>query len=339
MRNIHIKVVGLLVGCGCLSLSLQAKVPDEFIRERDLFIEEMATRHDMDRAWLRGTVGEAVYQQKIIDAMNRPAEKKPWKEYRPIFVNDPRIKGGVEFLQQHRRLLERAERIYGVPAEIIVAIIGVETLYGGNTGSYRVIDALATLGFVHPKRGPFFRSELEEFLLLVGEEPVDVNTTRGSYAGAMGLPQFIPSSYRRYAVDFDGDGRRDLLKDLEDVIGSVANYLAEHGWQRGGSITSRARMLASPPPQYLIEAGMQPSFTLDELAGKGISSEQPQVRTSLSSVIELEGDQGKEYWLGFDNFYVVTRYNHSNLYAMAVVQLAAGIAEGARSENRALFPD
>jgi membrane-bound lytic murein transglycosylase B len=308
------------------SASAFSAEPIEFEQKREAFIRQMVEKHGLPLDSLLDTLGKAKYQQKIIDAMNRPAEGKPWKEYRPIFITRKRVEGGKRFLHAHRQILERAERVYGVPSEIIVAIIGVETFYGGYTGSFRVMDALATLGFAYPKRAKFFSKELEEFLLLVTEESLDPMATKGSYAGAMGMPQFIPSSYRSYAVDFDGDGRRDLLSNLEDVIGSVANYLSSHGWKRGGSIASPATSVSLPLPERFTGAGMKPSFTLDELAAAGIHPSSGQVKTSLSSVIELEGIDGTEYWLGFDNFYAITRYNHSNLYAMAVYQLAERIA-------------
>ncbi len=303
---------------------LLASPPPEFEQERRAFIQEMAQKHGFDQDLLQRTVGQAVYQQRIIDAITRPAEARPWRDYRPIFLTKNRIDGGAAFWRKHAEILARAERTYGVPAEIIVAIIGVETNYGGNTGSWRVVDALATLGFAYPRRADFFRKELESFLLLTQEEEIDPLTVRGSYAGAIGLPQFIPSSYRAYSVDFSGDGQRNLLTSVEDAIGSVAAYLHRHNWQRGGSITSRASG-AGEQHQSFVDAGMKPSFTLAELERAGIRPVDSEVITSLSSLIRLEGADGVEYWLGFDNFYAITRYNRSNLYAMAVVQLSEEI--------------
>jgi membrane-bound lytic murein transglycosylase B len=304
-----------------------AAKPADYEREQERFRAEMVAKHGVSEELLARTVDAAVYKQSIIDAMTRPAEGKPWHEYRKIFLTSKRINGGVAFWREHRDLLERAQQRYGVPPEVIVAIIGVETWYGGYTGSYRVIDALATLGFGYPKRAKFFRGELEEFLLLLGEQDIDPAKIKGSYAGAMGLGQFIPSSYRAYAVDFDGDGRIDLLNSVSDAIGSVANYLHRHGWRPGMTITSEADG-ANASHSALVEAGMKPSFSLEQLARQGITPRRDEVICDSASLIRLDGEQGDEYWLGCDNFYVITRYNHSNLYAMAVTQLSEAIHAG-----------
>ncbi len=283
---------------------------------------------------------EARYQQRIIDAINRPYEAKPWKAYQPIFVTPERIRGGVAFWRDNAALLARAQAAYGVPPEIIVAIIGVETNYGGNLGSHRVIDALSTLGFSYPKRADFFRAELEEFLLLTRDEQVDARTAKGSYAGAVGKPQFIPSSYRAYAVDFDDDGRRDLWASNADVVGSVGNYLAQHGWRRGQPVAAEAELAQGRPIGIAIakKRPAVPETTLTQLAAAGVvtlpgdgARSGPAVvldgidDDTRAALIELDGRES-EYWLGFDNFYAITRYNHSNLYAMAVYQLSREIA-------------
>ncbi len=301
-----------------------AAPPDDYQRHKERFRAEMIARHGFDEALLQRALDASVYKQGIIDAITRPAEGKPWHAYREIFLTPKRIEGGEAFWKRHRDLLTRAEERFGVPAEVIVAIIGVETLYGGYTGNYRVIDALATLGFGYPRRGEFFRGELEAFLLLVGEQALDPGTVKGSYAGAIGLGQFIPSSYREYAIDFDGDGRIDLLDSVADAIGSVANYLHRHGWRQGMTITSRAQGANSSHTDF-VEAGMKPTFTLAQFAEAGITPERQDARCDKASLIRLEGRQGDEYWLGCDNFYVITRYNHSNLYAMAVTQLSEAI--------------
>ncbi len=307
----------------CISTAVMAK-PADFDRRTEAFAREMAQKHGFDQAELQRLMSGVEYRQKIIDAISRPAEAKPWHQYRKIFVTESRAREGVAFWEENKDLLQQAEREFGVPPEIIVAIIGVETRYGRHAGTYPVMDALATLAFGYPKRADFFRRELEEYLLLTREERLDSTGTKGSYAGAMGMPQFISSSYRAYAVDFDGDGKRDLIGNRADVIGSVAAYFVRHGWNRGAPITTPARG-AGAQHEHFVEGGMKPSFRIDELARSGITSKQPLPGRSLSSLIKLEGMKSDEYWLGLNNFYVITRYNHSNLYAMAVYQLSREI--------------
>ena len=302
-----------------------AAPPADFERAKQAFAEEMADKHDFDPAWVRQLMARAKYHQSIIDAISRPAESKAWHEYRPIFVTPTRAAEGVTFWKENRDLLEQAQKRYGVPPEIIVAIIGVETRYGRHRGKYPVLDSLSTLAFGYPKRGKFFRRQLEEFLLLVREEGLDPLGAKGSYAGAMGKPQFIPSSYRAYAVDFDGDGQRNLLTDNADVIGSVAAYFKRHGWRRGAPVTLPATGAGDRHRRFW-EAGMKPSITLAELKQAGIVTPPELDDGTLASLIRLEGGAGPEYWLGLNNFYVITRYNHSNLYAMAVYQLSQEIA-------------
>ena len=290
------------------------------------FVEEMSGKHGFDRQALSRLLNQAEFRQSIIDAMNRPAEAKPWSDYRPIFVTEDRAGQGVEFWRANESLLNAVEKKYGVPPEIIVAIIGVETRYGRHTGKYPVLDALITLAFGYPKRSKFFRQELEHFLLLTREEKLEPLELKGSYAGAMGRPQFISSSYRSYAVDFDGDGTRDLWNNNADVIGSVANYFKRHGWRRGEPVTLLANG-AGKTHQDLVDAGMKPKITIAQLLDRGISTDWSLPTDALSSLIHLEGAKGDEYWLGLHNFYVITRYNHSNLYAMAVFQLSRKIFE------------
>lgn len=279
-----------------------------------------------EREALEHLFAQAEFKQSIIDAITRPAEKMPWSRYRPIFLTEQRIDGGVAFWRQHADLLDRAQAEHGVPAEVITAIIGVETRYGAVTGSYRALDALTTLAVAGMSRSAFFGRELRHLLLLGREERIDPVTVTGSYAGALGLPQFIPSSYRAYAVDFDQDGHRDLLHSTADAIGSVANYLRRHGWQRGQPISVPATVTAEAAD--LADAGLKPALTLQELSARGVSAGHAADGATLkAAVIRLEGDQGDEYHLGFDNFYAITRYNHSALYAMAVTQLAAAIGE------------
>jgi membrane-bound lytic murein transglycosylase B len=288
------------------------------------FIASMNSKHQFANDELSALFRQANFRQDIIDAMTRPAEKKPWHEYRPIFINAKRIDGGVKFREENAEILQRAEDRFGVPAEIVTAIIGVETLYGRNTGRHRVVDALTTLAFDYPPRSAFFRGELEQYLLLAREEKFDPLALTGSYAGALGKPQFIPSSYRSYAVDFDGDNRRDLLDNVADAIGSVANYLSVHNWRRGQPVASRIRP-GTKIPAELIARGIKPHTSVAEFARIGITTEEALPPDAAAAIIELEGVDGPEYWLGLDNFYSITRYNRSSLYAMAVYQLATEI--------------
>lgn len=290
------------------------------------FINDMVRKHDFSAAELDALFSRAEPRPDIIDAITRPAEGKPWYEYRTIFVNDARIDGGVEFWRTHADTLARAHSTYGVPPEIISAIIGVETRYGKNTGSYRVLDALSTLAFDYPARAKFFRGELENYLLLTRDEGIDPLSLKGSYAGAMGLPQFIPSSYRHYAVDFDNDGQRDLWTNPVDAIGSVANYFSEHGWQSDAVVALPARV-SGDNYAALADEGLKPERSLREFERQGIGVAGDAPADQPAALLEFEGEAGMEYWLGFQNFYVITRYNRSPLYAMAVYQLAQAIKE------------
>ncbi|WP_372716072.1 lytic murein transglycosylase B [Immundisolibacter sp.] len=296
-------------------------------------VDRLVQKDGFDRASVERTLAAASYQQSIVDAISRPAEKMPWHRYRPIFLTQQRIDGGVEFWQQHAELLARAERDFGVPAAVITAIIGVETRYGAITGRYKALDALATLAVAGLSRSGFFAGELRELLLLGRDEHLDPLTLTSSYAGALGLPQFIPSSYRAYAIDFDQDGRRDLLSSPADAIGSVANYLHRHGWQPGQAISARATV--TPAGAALANGDLLPRHTLEALRQGGVSvlgddfevqPNGPASATPLNAaLIRFDGDAGDEYHLGFRNFYAITRYNHSALYALAVTQLAAAI--------------
>ncbi|WP_372873755.1 lytic murein transglycosylase B [Pseudomonas sp.] len=286
------------------------------------FIGEMNREYGFATEQLGRLFAEVQRKQSILDAISRPAEKvKPWKDYRPIFITDSRIARGVDFWREHEATLARAEAEYGVPAPMIVAIIGVETFYGGNTGSYRVVDALSTLAFDYPPRAPFFRKELREFLMLSREEQVDPMTLKGSYAGAMGLPQFMPSSFRAYAVDFDGDGHINIWTNPVDAIGSVASYFKRHGWLPGEPVASRATVAGEQVEQGL-SAGLDPQLNVDELRRLGWSSRDTLDGEMPVTAFRLEGAEGDEYWLGLPNFFVITRYNRSVMYAMAVNQLA-----------------
>ena len=288
------------------------------------FISEVSKKHGFDKDDLKELFNKIEFKQSIIDAITRPAEGKPWFQYRPIFVTNTRIKEGVKFWNKNQKILERAEKEYGVPPEIIVAIIGVETRYGRHKGGYRVLDSLATLAFGYPKRAKFFRSELEQYLLLAREENLDPLAVKGSYAGAMGQAQFISSSYRNFAVDFDGDGKRDLWNNTSDAIGSVANYFKRHKWIPGGKVTTPA-IVGSNHIQVLVEKGYKPPSTVADLQNRGVTPKIKLNPDELGALIELKKLAGREYWLGLNNFYVITRYNHSPLYAMAVYQLGQAI--------------
>jgi membrane-bound lytic murein transglycosylase B len=297
------------------------------------FLAEMHQKHGFNSDELAASFAQVEVKDSILSAISRPAEKsKDWFEYRAIFITDSRINGGVEFWQQHADDLARAEKEYGVPAAIIIAILGVETRYGGNVGGYRVIDALSTLAFQYPPRSPFFRSELEAFLLLTREENLSVLAPIGSYAGAMGLGQFMPSSYREYAIDFDGDGHRDIWTNPTDAIGSIANYLKRHGWVTGESI-AHPTYFTGKVADDLIEKGMKPSLTRQTLTAAGVSLRGVPEDDDQLALISLTQENGDEYWLARQNFYAITRYNHSRMYAMVVTQLAQAIRssyEGSR---------
>jgi membrane-bound lytic murein transglycosylase B len=294
-------------------------------------IREMVAEQGFDGAELEALFAGAVRKDKILEAIARPAEKtKPWYAYRNIFVTDTRTGQGLEFYRLYAASLLRAERKYGVPAEIIVAIIGVETRYGRNKGSWRVLDALSTLAFDYPKRSAFFRRELKEYLLMTREQGLSAAELRGSYAGAMGYGQFIPSSYRAYAVDFDGDGIIDIIDNPVDAIGSVANYFSRHGWRTGEPVAAPARVGEGYRSEWM-NAGLKPQHTVTELAANAIYPAQPGAEGGRATAIEFEARQGPEYWLGWHNFYVITRYNHSSMYAMSVYQLSQQI-EARRSQ-------
>ena len=317
----NIAVISLFLSA-CTSM---ARVPDLSPQsEAREFIAEMVHKHGFDRTQLESWFKAARVHGEIIDAISRPAESKPWYQYRPIFLQQARIKGGVEFWDKNAKLLERAEEVYGVPPQIITAILGVETRYGSHQGSYRVMDSLVTLAFNYPPRSAFFKSELEQYLLLTREENVDPLSMTGSYAGAMGQTQFISSSYRHYAIDFDGDGKRDLWDNTADAIGSVANYFKEHGWKRGAAVAVPVTV-SGGDAQALVDKGLKPSLKVTDFQRLGIKQSDALSMDDRVALIELEQKEGMEYWAGLQNFYVITRYNHSPLYAMAVFQLSEEI--------------
>ena len=315
----------------------------DFSAARAEFVRSTSERFAIPAAEIEAVLAQAQIRDSIIKAMSRPAEAKPWRDYRPIFIQPKRIDGGRAFLAEHRDALQRAEDTYGVPKEIITAILGVETSYGGNKGSFPVVDALYTLAFAYPrtgdpaklerenKREAFFRDELAQLFALGKEQGFDITTLKGSYAGAMGWGQFMPSSYRDYAVDGDGDGRIDLFNDLDDVFASVANYFAKKGkWQRGGAVMQRATR--DPSAADFVNPGN--SVTLDQsiaslsaLGYHATFADNVRIDGRMpATLITLDGAAGPEYWIVYNNFKAITTYNISRLYATAVYQLAESIA-------------
>lgn len=300
--------------------------------EAEAFIEEMAERPEFDRAELRELFSEARFSEDVIERISSPAERVlSWGEYRDLFITRERIDAGREFMDEYSEALTRAEDETGVPAEIITAIIGVETFYGRHTGTHRVIDALSTLAFDYPPRSDFFRSELREFLLLSREQGFDPLELKGSYAGAMGYGQFISSSYRHYAIDFDDDGVADILENPVDAIGSVANYFAEHGWQPGAPINQRVEA-GEEAQEQLTQDDLRPEHRVAEARSLGLAVNGELADEAPVKLLALETEDGEETWLAFHNFYVITRYNHSDLYAMAITELAEALVAQESSE-------
>jgi membrane-bound lytic murein transglycosylase B len=291
------------------------------------FISEMVDRHGFSRKELRTLFSRARFQPAIIKAITPPVEPraKSWQAYRALFITPQRIAAGAEFRERYREPLARATTLYGVPEEIIVAIIGVETVYGRNTGNFRVIDALSTLAFDYRPRAEYFRGELEHFLLYAREAGIDALGLKGSYAGAIGIPQFMPGSYRRYAVDHDGDGKQDLSGSVADAIGSVANFLKSHGWETGQPVAF-AVQVQGERYRKLIDAGIKPTYRCGDLAsfdvGGGIDAD-PDAPCALIDL--TTPDEATHFLAGLNNFYVLTRYNRSSMYAAAVLELAQAV--------------
>jgi membrane-bound lytic murein transglycosylase B len=295
------------------------------------FVDDVVARDGLSRKQVMRLLAKAEPQPKIIEAMTRPAEKvTPWWDYHARFLTEERIAQGVEFYQEHRQTLERISKDRGVAPEYLVAIIGVETKYGRFTGHYRVLDSLMTLAFDYPPRAEYFRGELEQFLLLASEEHINPLKVTGSYAGAMGAPQFMPSSYRQYAVDGDTDNKRDLWEDWSDVIASVANYFVGHGWQSGGPVLAETKL--DPDPKFQLDPhNLELNETVESLNAQGVEIEGNQPGATPAVLILAEQQDGPAYRVGFNNFYVITRYNHSARYAMAVHDLAQAITQRLQS--------
>jgi membrane-bound lytic murein transglycosylase B len=302
------------------------------------FINDVTQHDGLKRSEVRRLLKEARPQPKIIDMMNRPIEKvAPWWEYREHFVNAERVIDGAQFWTDHRESLARIAATYQVPPEYVVAILGVETRYGRVTGHYRVLDALATLAFDYPPRQRYFTAELAQFLVLAKENGLDPLALTGSYAGAMGAPQFMPSAYRRYAVDASNDQRRDLWADWDDILASVANYLHENGWQPGGPVLAETRI--DPGATFQLEShGLEPNETVDALEARGVKVELDVPAETPALLLLAEQPDGPAYRVGFHNFYVLTRYNTSARYAMAVHDLAQAIAQRVQTATAAAAP-
>lgn len=311
------------------TLAAHHKTPHFNLKRPEIvsFVNEVVSRDLLRRKAVLALLAKAEPQPKIIELMSRPAEKvTPWWEYHDHFVTPERIDLGVQFWADHRATLERVSAEHGIPPEYLIAIIGIETRYGRVTGKFRVLDALATLAFDYPPRGEYFRGELEQFLLLAREDKLNPLTTTGSYAGAMGAPQFMPSAYRRYAIDADTDHKRDLWLDWGDIIASVANYLQEHGWEPGGPVIAEAR-LASDLTFQIDPSKVDLNETVDTLNAQGVKIDSTLPGNTPAVLISAEQQDGPAYRVGFKNFYVITRYNTSARYAMSVYDLAQAIAQ------------
>ena len=332
--NLSVRLPSLLLAAMlCGAVSAYAAAPYAQRQEVRHFIAEMADKHGFVKDELRTLFARVRFQPAIVKAITPPrqARARSWQAYRALFLTPQRIEAGIEFGERHREALARAALQYGVPEEIIVAIIGVETVYGRNMGNYRIVDALTTLAFDYPPRAEFFRGELEHFLLYARDAGIDVLALKGSYAGAIGIPQFMPGSYRRYAVDHDGDGRQDLSGSFADAIGSVANFLMAHGWQSGQPVALAARV-EGQDYRKLVDAGIKPTYRYGDLAAFGVTAEVEADASTPCALIELETPGAASvYLVGLDNFYVLTRYNRSSHYAGAVLELARAVKSGNRS--------
>jgi membrane-bound lytic murein transglycosylase B len=293
------------------------------------FLKELEAEPKLNTKQILSALSQIESSEEIIKKISTPYEALPWDKYQKLFIGQERINDGVKFWNKNKTTLEQAETKFGVPAEIIVAIIGVESSYGKNRGKYPVLQALATLAFDYPPRAKFFRTELKEYLLLTAEHNLDPLELKGSYAGAMGSPQFISSSYRNYAVDFDNSGQIDLINNIQQAIGSVGNYFKVHGWKAGQPVAFKATTKGSKYQALPVAAKNDPKpvLSLATIKEHGVVTKEKMPSSDAHVAwLEFENGTNKEYWLGLNNFYVITRYNHSNNYAMAVYQLSQAIA-------------
>jgi len=326
-RRLHAKCLALLSAALLVAPAAANTIDESAVRAaRNAFVADMVSTHGFDHATLTELMATAEIKPNILAAMSKPAERTlEWHEYRKIFLTEERINAGVTFWREHEDSLRRISEEYSVAPEMIVAIIGVETFFGRITGKHRVLDALSTLAFAYPPRAKFFRGELEQFLLLTREEGVEPTAALGSYAGAMGAPQFIPSSYRAYAVDASKDGKRDLWSNWTDVIGSVANYFGRHGWRDGEPVVAQATLESQFDAEQPPSRRPKLNATVGQLSRQGYVFSAALPAEAPAIAMHLSGDQGTEYWVGFHNFGVITRYNRSILYAMAAHQLGQEI--------------
>lgn len=332
-RLLRLGLASFLCGSFLFPAAQAAKtIPLSMRTDINAFIAVQAKQNHFKRKQLAELFDKVKLLPEVIYSISKPYEAKPWYEYEKLFITEPRIDQGVKFWKNHEKDLQRASKKYGVPIPIIIAILGVETIYGQQQGGYRVIDSLTTLAFNYPKRAPFFQKELREFLLLTRKEKIDPLEPKGSYAGAIGQPQFMPSSYRQYAVDFSGDGKKDLVNNDSDVIGSVANYFKQHGWVPGGMIAvpatvkgTRYKVLLRNQKRH--HTSYKATHSLRDLQRYGVTPTKKIKNTKQKSLlIDLQADDNKTlYYLTFHNFYVITRYNSSKLYAMAVLELSQEI--------------
>lgn len=307
-----------------LFLSFSTYAETAFTQRKDVqaFINKMVKEHHFTAKELTATLKQVKLQPQIIDSMERPYEKKNWDVYRDIFLTQARVSGGLNYWTANRTMLEKAQKKYGVPPEIIIAILGVETLYGERQGDNRVLDALATLAFNYPKRSAYFTHELKEYLLLCREHKVPATQYKGSYAGAIGQPQFMPSSYRNFAVDFHNKGIRDLVNNNDDTIASIANYFKAHGWTTNAGVAQNAKLIGTRYKNLQINP-RRANYTYSQLLANGVKPiTAAQNHPARAALIELMTSQGKEYWVAYPNFFVITRYNSSPQYALAVYLLS-----------------
>ncbi|WP_415257992.1 lytic murein transglycosylase B [Thauera phenylacetica] len=325
--------LGALVVAVAILLGTPAAVQASYAEREDAraFAAEIAGRHALDAAEVERALAGARHDPEVIRLITPPARKgvRSWRSYRARFLDRTRIDGGMRFWREHADTLARAERDTGVPAEVIVAIIGVETIYGRNTGNFETLSTLATLAFDYPPRAELFRGELEALFLLAREQGRDPASYYGSFAGALGYPQFLPSSMRAYALDFDNSGAIDFESDPIDAIGSVANYLRAHGWQAGAPVAERARLSPATDAASLVTAGIEPTLAPAMLADNGVTTVDGRAAAAAATLVDLETPGADtEYWLGYRNFYVITRYNRSSFYAMSVFELAEALRLG-----------
>ncbi len=293
------------------------------------FIDFEAANGRYNKAELQAFFNGAVYKPNIINIMNKPGTSRPWYEFQKGNAGAAKIADGRNFYMKNRQVIDQVAREYGVPAEVLVAIVGIETNYGSNMGSFRLADSLPTLAFGYPRRGEFFQQELHEFLLMAKEEGRDPFSFTGSYAGAMGMPQFMPSSYRKWAVDYDGDGQRNIWGSVPDVAASVANYLKAHGWQRGGKLMVPVSMVPTPELLALIDEKTALNKTVGELRRMGVTPLEEVADHEKAVLFRLETAPGQyDYYIGLNNFFAVWQYNHSRLYVSAVREIANGVGGG-----------